>query len=362
MKKINVAILFILVFLMVFTAGCGSKTEATTSVNNPGTNESSPEGSESAPQVIIKLGHCASSDMSDPQQIGAYAFKDALEEMSNGYYQVDIYPANQLGNSTQMLESVQLGTLEMQEIENGACSGFVSSTMVWDLPYLINSLEHAQAVFDSEICEAESQSFLDIGIRVLAYDHGGFRYFTNSVRPIVEPSDLNGLKMRVMESEIMIETINAFGGNAVPMAFSELYTALQQKTVDGQDNPASSTYNNSFQEVQKYLSLSNHFYFPRRYVISESFYQAQSAEHQEMISEAAQIAAEAQNEAYINSNQDFIDKLEAAGMEVNDVDIDAFAKIAREEVWPKFYSTLGNGDEEAGKALVEQILSLDPNA
>lgn len=356
------ALSIILAMLMVFSlCACGSKTEAAPAATPTEAQAAAPAAETYAePVVTIKIGHCASADMGDPQQIGAYALKEALETMSNGYYKVEVYPANQLGTSSQMLESVQLGTLEMQEIENGACSGFVADTLVWDLPYLISSLEHAQAVYDSEICTKECEEFLNIGVRVLAYDYGGFRHFTNSVRPIVEPEDMKGLKMRVMQSEIMISTINAFGGNAVPMAFSELYTAMQQGTVDGQDNPASSTYNNSFQEVQKYMSLSGHFYFPRRYVVSEVFFQQQSPEHQQMITEAAQIAAEAQNAAYISTDQEFIDKLKAAGMEVNEVDTEAFKKIAIEQVWPEYYATLGGGDEAAGKALVDKILALDP--
>jgi len=356
--KKSIALVLVLCICMLMLPACSGGSPA--AGGTAGTSTAAGSSPDKAAPVVVKLGHIASSDMSDPQQVGAYALKEKLEELSGGYYQVDIYPSGQLGDSRTMLESVQMGTLEMQEIENGACSGFVTETMLWDLPYLIKSLDHAEAVFNSGIGDNEREKFLDIGVRILAFDHGGFRYFTNNARPIVTPADMKGLKMRVMESEIMIATVNAFGGNAVPMAFSELYSALQQGTVDGQDNPASSTYNNSFQDVQKYLSLSGHFYFPRRYVVSESFYQAQSPEHQKMIEEAAAYAAGAQNDAYVNTNDQFIEKLKAAGMEVNEVDKDAFAAISEQVIWPQFYAKLGNGDEAAGKALVQSVLELDP--
>lgn len=349
-KAISVCLLLCLATALL--AGCGSQPSSAPAA----APAAAPAEADSSAAVVIKLGHIASADPADPQQVGAARFKETLEERSNGYYKVEVYPAGQLGDSRTMLEGIQMGTLEMMEIENGACGGFVPETMLWDLPFLFRDLEHAEKVFAGELGDREKDLFLNIGVRILAFDHGGFRHFTNSRNPINTPEDMSGLKIRVMESEIMIATINGFGANAVPMAFSELYTALQQHTVDGQENPVSTIKTNHFEDVQKYLSLTGHFYFPRRYVISEAFFQQQSPENQALLTECALEAAKAQNEAYINSEASFIQQLKDGGMEVNEPDKDAFIQLAQENIWPQFYAKLGDGNEADGKALIQKVL------
>jgi tripartite ATP-independent transporter DctP family solute receptor len=307
-------------------------------------------------KLIIKFGHNGNTDSTDPQNIAVDAFKKKVEEASKGAIEVQIYPAGQLGDARTMVESVQMGTLEMADIENGPMGGFVPQAMVWDLPYLYRDLEHAHKVADGPIGDQIKKLFLTKNIRLLAFNDGGFRYFTNSKRPFKTPEDMKGMKIRVMESKIMIESINGFGATAIPMAFGELYTALQQGTVDGQENPFNLIYSQKFFEVQKYLSLTEHFYYPRQYLISENFYKTLPADTQKLLSTIAVEACGIQRTEFVKSLQRYIDALKEKGMVVNEVDKTAFQKVSL-PIYPKFYATVGGGNEAAGKALIEAVIN-----
>lgn len=341
--------LFVLALILsMVLAGCGSQN------SSAGNNQ----GSSSQESVkVIKFAHNGPSIPEHPMNVAANKFKETVEKNSNGKLKVEIYPAGQLGDARTIVEGVQMGTIEMGDVENGPMGRFVPAAMLWDLPYLFKDLDMAHKVLDGPVGQKIANMYLDKGIRLLAYNDGGFRYFTNSKNPIATPNDLKGLKIRVMESEVMIATINAFGASAVPMAFGEVYTALQQKTVDGQENPLDLIDSQKFYEVQKYLSLSEHFYYPRQYIISEKLYQGLSPELQKVLTDAAKEACNTQRAELVKYSSSMLDKLKAAGMQVNDVQKDAFMTIAKEKIYPQFYSKIGNGDEAAGKALIEEVLN-----
>lgn len=306
--------------------------------------------------VTIKFSHAGSTLPDDPQNVGAFHFKKILEERSKGYYKVDVYPSKQLGDTRTQIEGVQMGTIEMGDLESGPTSSFVAEEMLWDLPYLFRDLDHAHAVLQGEIGDEVKKKWLEIGIRCLDYNDGGFRYFTNSRHPIRTPADMKGLKIRVMESPIMVATINAFGGAAVPMAFAEVYSALQQGAIDGQENPFNVIYTQSYYEVQKYLSLSQHFYYLRHYFVNENFFQAQPEEMRRLIEQCAKEACQVQREASAQAQEKYRKELvEKYGMVACDVDKEAFIRISREKIWPRFYKDLGRGDAEAGKRLIERV-------
>ena len=298
-----------------------------------------------------------------PIHRGLEAFKEYVETESQGRISVKLYPNGELGSAENAVDMISRGTVQVTNCNSDILSSYNDKLTFLCLPFLFDNYNQAYEVAcdpDGALHKLYQEEANKAGFYVLGFPYLGARALTNNIREVKTADDMKGLKIRVKNSDMSVATFDALGCNVTPLAYSEVYTALQQKVVDGQDNPASSTYNNSFQEVQKYMSLSGHFYFPRRYVVSEVFFQQQSPEHQQMITEAAQIAAEAQNAAYISTDQEFIDKLKAAGMEVNEVDTEAFKKIAIEQVWPEYYATLGGGDEAAGKALVDKILALDP--
>lgn len=309
--------------------------------------------------VDIKLAHNGNTNPEDPQNIGVNAFKKMVEDRSNGEINVEIYPAGQLGDARAIVEGIQLGTIEMGDVENGPMGGFVPEAMLWDLPFIFRDLNHAHKVLDGEIGSQIQEKYLDVGIKHLAYNDGGFRYFTNDVRPIHTMDDLEGLKIRVMESEVMIDTLNAFGASAVPMSFGELYTALQQGVVDGQENPMNLIKSQRFYEVQDYLSLSGHFYYPRQYIASASWWNTLDEENQEIISKAALAAATIQREALVDYETKMRKDLESLGMKINKVEKDAFIETAEEKIYPSYYEVLGSGDAERGKELISIILKTE---
>jgi len=311
----------------------------------------------SAKPIVIKFAHNGNTIPEDPQNVACTAFKKMVEERTNGAIRVDIYPAAQLGDARTIVEGVQMGTIEMADIENGPMGRFVPEAMLWDLPFIFRDIDHAHNVLDGDVGKYVQKKYDDVGIRHLAYNDGGFRYFTNNVRPIRNMDDLQGLKIRVMESKVMIDTINAFGASAVPMAFGELYTALQQGVVDGQENPMNLIYSQRFYEVQKYLSLSGHFYYPRQYITNLNWFNNLSEEHQKVIAEAAKEACDIQREELAKYEIEMKKVLQEKGMEINEVDKTKFIETSQEKIYPAYYETVGGGDADYGKELVQRIVN-----
>lgn len=307
--------------------------------------------------IVVKLAHNGNTIPEDPQNVACYKFKEMVEEKSNGELKVDIYPAAQLGDARTMVEGVQMGTIEMADIENGPMGRFVPEAMLWDLPFIFRDIDHAHKVLDGDVGKYVQKKFVDVGIRHLAFNDGGFRYFTNNVKPITCMADIGGLKIRVMESKVMIDTINAFGASAVPMAFGELYTALQQGVVDGQENPMNLIYSQKFYEVQKYLSRSGHFYYPRQYIASENWWNTLSDAHKKILSECSIIACNIQRKELASYEIKMMDVLTEKGMKINEVEKSDFITAAQANIYPSYFKVVGGGDEAYGKELVQRIVN-----
>lgn len=315
--------------------------------------------SSQAANSTFKLGHNGNTVKEDPQNVMVYAFEEMLKQRSGGSLKVQIYPAAQLGDARTLAEGVQFGTVEMADIENGPMGNFVPEALLWDLPYIFTSLDAAHKVLDGPVGQLVQKKYQDIGIRHLCYNDGGFRYFTNKVRPIVKPDDLKGLKIRVMESQVMIESVKAFGASAMPMAFGELYTALQQGVVDGQENPMNHIFTQRFYEVQKYISLSGHFYYPRQMMVSEKFWKQLDKGQQDILAAAAVEACKLQRVTFVEYEKKMASALKEKGMEVNEVPQatkETWAAAAREKVYPMFYTKIGRGDAKVGKELIDKVV------
>ena len=360
MKRKHVSLISLLLMLTMLLSSCGGN--PTTSAGGSGNTDGSGEGSGATEaQYVIKAGYNGSFGPEYPAYQGLELFKSIVEEKTNGLVSVELYLQGELGDGRTCAEGVQLGTIEMTDIENAVMVNFNPCAALYDLPFLFQSLEHAHAVIDGEIGQTIAKQYEELGFKHLGYEDGGFRYWTNDVRPIYAPSDLNGLKMRVMESEVMIATMNAFGATGVPMAFSELYTALQQGTVDGEDNPLDTIQDAHFSEVQDYLTLSQHFYYPRQYVMNLNFYNSLPEDVQKIIDDAAIEAVLFEREVCEEYNADIVDNLAEEGMQVNELTEEGkaeFIRLAQEKVWPQFYEQIGGGDEAAGKAIVDQVVAM----
>ena len=349
MKKFFALALALIMVLSLVACG-GSKKEET--------KEESTETTETtgAPEYTILMATNSAADPENPQNVGCAKFEELVEERSGGRIDVEVHGQAALGGAREIVEGVQLGTIHMGDVENGPMDSFVPAAAVWNLPYLFTSLEEVHAIQASDIGTGIQEGFEAVGIKHLAYNDGGFRYFTNSKHPITGPADFQGLKIRVMESPIYIGMVESMGGSAVPMAFAELYTGLQQGTVDGQENPLDLIYAQSYFEVQDYLSLSEHLYYPRQHIINLDFFNSLPEDLQTIIAEASAEACAYQNEYYVEYTNKMLDTLKEKGMQVSEFD-KAAAQEATSVIWPDYYEMIGSGDAAKGEEIVNRIAS-----
>lgn len=217
-----------LVMLVSLLAGCARGGATATSAG--GSAAQSNSSASSGTTYKIRVGHVLASE--HPYTGGLKKFAELVSEKTNGAVTVDVFSDAQLGNERDMVEGLQLGTLEMALVSTAPLSGFTDDFLVFDLPYIFTDTKTARACVDSEIGSKMLDSLSTQGIKGLVFFENGFRNVTNSKRPIVHPSDLKGIKIRTMENDIQMATFSAMGADPTPMAFGELFTALQQKTID----------------------------------------------------------------------------------------------------------------------------------
>ncbi len=241
-----------------------------------------------AAAVEIKFAHVDAPDVFISKKGAAgTAFKNLVEAETAGAVDVKVFPAGQLGNERELVEGTKIGTIQMSMV-SAAIAGFYKEAQVLDIPYLFSSAPVAWKVMDGWFGKEMAEDCLKkTGMRVLAYGETGFRNFTNSSRPIKSPADMKGLKIRVMESPVYVNMVKALGAAPTPIAWTETYTALQQKVVDGQENPVSVIMMVKFYEVQKYLTLDGHSYGVDFVLINDKFYQGLPKETQQIIKTSA---------------------------------------------------------------------------
>jgi len=275
--------------------------------------------------VELKLGYSLSE--TSHYGVGATAMAEELEKLTDGKFTIKQFPANALGGEREMVEGAQLGTVDLVITSTGPVGNFVPETLITDIPFLFRDYDHAHAVLDGPIGQELLDKFPDNGLIALAWGENGFRNLTNSKRPVKEPADAEGLKIRTMENQVHMEAFSELGVLPTPMAFPELFTALQQGTVDGQENPIGVILSAKFAEVQKYLSLTNHVYSPALFLMSPTVWDGLSDEEKDAFREAAKEGAAAMREKVRSDADSGVATLKEAGMEViEDVDRAAFEK------------------------------------
>jgi C4-dicarboxylate-binding protein DctP len=233
-------------------------------------------GAYAQTKIVMKIAH---NQPADPKEAGphagALAFKEAVEKGTNGQVEVQVYHSGQLGDQRVMLESVQMGTLETSAVGDAVLVNFFPPIGVIGIPYLFKDSATAFKVLDGKFGQELSKALVEkTGIRILAYGENGFRHFTNNKREIRKPTDMKGLKMRVQENPAHVQMVSALGGIPVPMAWTEVYTSLQQGVLDGQENPLSVIVVSKLWEVQKYLVLDSHLWSATLLVINEKLFQS----------------------------------------------------------------------------------------
>ena len=240
-----------------------------------------------------------------PIPIGGQKFADLVAQKSGGKMQVKLFPGGVLGGDVQVLSAVQGGTIDMASMNSGILQSQVKEFAIVDFPFLFNDPKEADAVLDGPIGKALAEKLPEKGLVHLAYYDLGFRQLTNSKRPVKAADDIAGLKIRVIQSPIYIDTFAALGANPLPMPITEVYTAMEQKTIDGHENPYTVIESNKFYEVQKYLTGSRHIYNPQTMMISKKTWDRLNKEEQQILLDAAkesqvyqrQVSRDAQDKA-----------------------------------------------------------------
>ncbi len=245
-------------------------------------------GSALAASIELKVAHVNPADVFASGKGAAGAvLKNIIESETGGGVEVKLFPASQLGGERELIEGTKIGTIQMSLV-SAAISGFYKEAQVLDIPYLFSNAPVAWKVMDGWFGKEMAEDCLKkTGMRVLAYGETGFRNFTNSKLPIKSPADMKGLKIRVMESPVYVNMVKALGAAPTPIAWPETYTALQQKVVDGQENPIATIVFAKLFEVQKYLILDNHSYGVDFFLINEKFYQGLPKETRQIVKAAA---------------------------------------------------------------------------
>ncbi len=305
-------------------------------------------------QTILKCG--TSTQPSHIYNQAVAYFAKLVAERSKGDIEVQLFPASQLGSERDMVEGLQLGSLEMTLTSTGPLGNFVPQIKLFNLPFLFKDRESCYKVLDGPIGTDIAALFNNVGIRSLGWYENGFRNITNSKRPIEKPEDMNGLKIRVMEDDVFILTMKSLGASPLPMAFGELYTALEQKTVDAQENPLAVIHSSRFFEVQKYLAMTGHFYSPALLLISEIAWQRLTPEQQGILSEAAIKARDYERKISMEADQTLEAELKKEGMLVSHPDKAPFVKaVAPVYQNPSVVKAIGGGDPTEGQRLIDTV-------
>ncbi|BCV24144.1 TRAP transporter substrate-binding protein [Gelria sp. Kuro-4] len=293
---------------------------------------------ESGKPIVLRVGHVLSEE--HPYHLGLLKFKELVEQKTNGKVEVQVFPSSQLGNERDMLEGLKLGTLEMALTGTGVTQNYQKKLSLFSLPYIFRDSEHAYKVADGPIGQELYGLLEQNGIKVLAAYENGFRQVSNNKRPINSPADLKGLKIRTPEAEIYLDTLKAMGANSFPMASGEVYTALQQGTMDGQENALIHIWYSKVWEVQKYIAITNHIYDPAPLSISLKTWNSLPKDIQEAVAAAATESRDYQRQVYQEQSKDAENKLREKGIEITKPDLAPFRE-AVQQVWQKYEPVIG---------------------
>jgi tripartite ATP-independent transporter DctP family solute receptor len=290
--------------------------------------------------VTLRLAHVVNEQ--DGFHLAAVKFKELVADRTEGAVNIDIYPNASLGDERTLLEGMQIGTVDMGVITNGPVANFVEEMSVFELPFLFSSPQAAYAVLDGPIGQELLDKLSDVNLKGLAYAERGFRNLTNSKHEVNAPEDLDGLRIRVMENPVYVDTFRALGANAIPMAWTEALTAMQQGTIDGQENPVNVVHSFKLNETQKYMTLTRHTYAPAIFVMGMPAWNKLPEAAQDVLTEAAQEASEYERELNADMASRQLADLREAGMQINDSpDIKAF-QAAVKPVYEKYGEKFGD--------------------
>ncbi|WP_233275832.1 TRAP transporter substrate-binding protein [Salibacterium aidingense] len=318
--------LFIMTALLLTMAACGD--EASENEGTAGDGEGPDSGNtNSGEQITWKLGHLSNEDHSWHET--AERFAELVDEKTDGRLQIEIYPNEELGSETDVIDSISAGTADMT-ITGESMANWAPETAMLGAPYVINSEEHLQTVVEGGIGEELEQTIKeDVGLTPLYYHMRAPRNLTSN-EPISSPDDLNGFKMRVPNVPLFMDAWSGAGASPQTMAFNEVFTGLQQGVIDGQENPVDLIHSAGFYEVQDYVNVTEHVYGWVYVVVGNDQFNELDEEMQEAVVEAGEEVQSLSRELYEEDTEEYTNMLKEEGMEFNeDVDKEAFAEAMR---------------------------------
>ena len=296
-------------------------------------------GSASA-QTVLNFAHTTAQN--SHYSMGVQAFAKTLSELSGGKYEIREQAAGAMGGERDLIEGLQIGSVELVISSTGPLGNFVPETLVLDLPFLFKSYDAAHSILDGEIGQALLDKVSENNLVALAWSENGFRHVTNSDHAVKTPADLKDLKLRTMENQVHMEAFRAAGASPTPMAFPEVFAALQQKVIDGQENPIPVITSAKFWEVQKYLTLTGHVYSPAIILASPSLWEGLSDEEKGWFREATKAAVAATRAKVAADEANGVKLLREHGMDVTEsVDKAAFQAAVR-PAYDTFVSNYGD--------------------
>ena len=318
MKKRILSVLMVAAMTTAVFAGCGGSSTGSTTTS--GSAASTSAAGSTAATGDAEYAMIAGDTLPDshPYNLGLNKMGDLIKEKTNGAVTLDVFGNSQLGSERDLIEGLQLGSVQVTCISTAPLAGFTDMFLVFDLPFIFETTEQARAVLDSEVGMQILHSVDEQGLVGLAWFENGFRQVTNNVRPITVPDDLKGIKIRTMENQMHMAAFQIMGADPTPMAMGDVFTALQQGTIDAEENPVPNVETNKFYEVQKYISMTGHIFSPAPVFIAKDYYDAMPEEYQTAIQEAATEAAPYQREQIDEQNVSGLEELTNDGMEANE--------------------------------------------
>jgi TRAP-type transport system periplasmic protein len=268
-----------------------------------------------------------------PIVMGMEKFAEVVGQKSGGKMKVNLFPGGTLGGDAQNISALQGGTLEMVVMNSGILAAQVKEFAVFDFPFMFANAQEADTVVDGPFGKMMLEKLDAKNIHGLAYWELGFRNITNSKRPLTKVEDISGLKLRVIPNAINVDWVSALGANPTPMAFPEVYAALDQKAIDGQENPITVINANKFYEVQKHIAITNHQYNPQTVIVSKKLWDSLSGDEKKILGDAAAEAAAFQRKASRQQSGEALDNLKKNGMQVSEFSAAEVAKF-REKMKP----------------------------
>jgi tripartite ATP-independent transporter DctP family solute receptor len=305
-------------------------------------------------QQEVKIGYALAAAPDSHYGVAAQKWEEVVETETDGRYAFRHFPSSGLGGEREVIEGVQLGTVEATIVSSGTLSNFVPETGVFDIPFLFRDLAHARNVLDGPIGQEILAKFDAAGLVALAWGEQGFRHITNNRNAIAAPADIAGLKLRTMENPTHITAFEALGAAPTPMAWPEVIGALQQGTIDGQENPLSVITSAKLSEVQKYLTLSGHVYSPAMLLVSKQLWDGMSAEDQDAFRKGATEAVAAMRGFVDDVESSGVEQLKGEGMEVGELSAEQRAAFQESlaSAYEQYYSTYS-------KDLIDQIIATE---